>query len=87
MESTAIDNVGGAVTDAIFPVLNTKARISISGQISQYNLQKPEPRPAIFSYLLTKAARAEGFLVYQFVERFPEGIAGMSQWIKEGKLK
>jgi NADPH:quinone reductase len=81
------DNVGGAVTDAIFPVLNTKARISISGQISQYNLAKPEPRPAVFGYLLTKAARAEGFLVYQFAERFPEGIAQMAQWIKERKLK
>ena len=81
------DNVGGAVTDAIFPVLNTKARISISGQISQYNLSKPEPRPAVFGYLLTKTARAEGFLIYQFAERFPEGIAQMAQWIREGKLK
>lgn len=81
------DNVGGPVTDAIFPVLNMKARISICGQISQYNLSKPEPGPRIFGYLLTKTARAEGFLVYQFAERFPEGIAQMSQWIKEGKLK
>jgi len=81
------DNVGGAVTDAIFPVLNTKARISISGQISQYNLSKPEPRPAVFGYLLTKTARAEGFLIYQFAERFPEGIAQVAQWIREGKLK
>ena len=81
------DNVGGAVTDAVFPVLNPKARISICGQISQYNALKPEPGPRIFIYLLTKQARAEGFLVYQFADRYPEGIAQMAKWIKEGKLK
>jgi NADPH:quinone reductase len=81
------DNVGGPITDAIFPVLNTKARISICGQISQYNLSRPEPGPRIFGYLLTKTARAEGFLIYQFMDRFPEGIVQMAKWIKEGKLK
>ena len=37
------DNVGGAVTDAVLPLLNVRARISICGQISQYNATKPEP--------------------------------------------
>jgi NADPH-dependent curcumin reductase CurA len=81
------DNVGGAVSDAILLVINTKARIAICGQISQYNLAKPEPGPRVFGYLLTKSARAEGFLVYNFAERFPEGIAQMANWIKEGKIK
>ncbi len=42
------DNVGGAVTDAVFPVLNPKSRISVCGQISQYNALKPEPGLRIF---------------------------------------
>ena len=81
------DNVGGAVTDAIFPVLNPRGRIAVCGQISQYNLAKPDPSFRIFSYLLTKQARAEGFIVYQFAERNPEGIAQMAKWMQEGKLK
>jgi NADPH-dependent curcumin reductase CurA len=81
------DNVGGAVTDAVFPVLNPKARIAVCGQISQYNLEKPEPGLRILIYLLSRQARAEGFLVYQFLDRYPEGRARMAQWIKEGKLK
>lgn len=81
------DNVGGPVSDAVFPLLNTKARIAVCGQISQYNLAHPEPGPRILGHLLTKGARAEGFLVYQFAGRFPEGIAQMGQWIREGKLK
>jgi NADPH:quinone reductase len=81
------DNVGGAVTDAVLPLINTKARIAICGQISQYNLAKPEPGPRAFPYLLTKSARAEGFLVYNFADRFPAGIAQMAKWMKEGKIK
>lgn len=81
------DNVGGTITDAVFPVLNSKARISICGQIAQYNAIKPEPGLRNFIYLLTKQARAEGFLVYQFADRYPEGISQMAKWIAEGKLK
>jgi leukotriene B4 12-hydroxydehydrogenase/15-oxo-prostaglandin 13-reductase len=81
------DNVGGAISDAVFPVLNTFARISVCGQISQYNAAKPEPGLRILGYLLTKQARAEGFIVHRYAERYPEGIAKMSQWIREGTIK
>jgi NADPH-dependent curcumin reductase CurA len=37
--------------------------------------------------LLSKQSRAEGFIITQFMNRFPEGIAQMAQWLKEGKLK
>jgi NADPH:quinone reductase len=81
------DNVGGEITDAVFPVLNPRSRISVCGQISQYNAQKRDPGLRILIYLLSKQARAEGFLVYQFADRYPEGIAQMARWIKDGKLK
>jgi len=82
------DNVGGAITDAVFRLINTKARISICGQISQYNLEKPELGPRlILTALLVKQARAEGFLVFQFAEKYPEALGQMAQWLNEGKLK
>jgi len=81
------DNVGGAVTDAVLPLLNVRARISICGQISQYNAAKPEPGVRPYVFLLTKQARAEGFIITQFMDRFAEGVAQMGQWLKEGKLK
>jgi NADPH:quinone reductase len=81
------DNVGGAITDAVLLLLNVRARISICGQISQYNAAKPELGVRPYAYLLTKQARAEGFIVTQFAERYPEGIAQMAEWLKEGKLK
>ena len=81
------DNVGGAVSDAVLQVLNARARIVVCGQISQYNLTKPETGPRLLPYLLRRQARAEGFMVFQFSSRFPEGLRQLAQWIKEGKLK
>jgi hypothetical protein len=37
--------------------------------------------------LIVKQARAEGFLVFRFASRFPEGQQRVAQWIKEGKVK
>jgi hypothetical protein len=81
------DNVGGAITDAVLLSLNSHARISICGQISQYNLEKPELGPRIFSLLLVKQAKAEGFLVFQFADRYDEGMRQMATWMQQGKLR
>ena len=81
------DNVGGSTTDAVFPRMNTFGRISICGQISQYNLAKPEQGPRLLSQVLVKQLKVDGFIVTRFQSRFGEGIAQMAQWIKEGKLK
>jgi hypothetical protein len=80
------DNVGGAITDALFPLLNLFARVSVCGQISQYNLDKPEPGPRLLTYILVKQARVEGFIVTRWMERWGEGIAQMAQWLQEGKM-
>jgi len=81
------DNVGGAITDAVLLALNSRARISICGQISQYNLEKPELGPRFFGQLLVKQAKAEGFLVFQFAHRYEEGMRQMAEWIQQGKIK
>ncbi|HLG15936.1 MAG TPA: NADP-dependent oxidoreductase [Blastocatellia bacterium] len=81
------DNVGGEITDAVLRLINVKARISICGQISQYNLEKPEMGPRLLSMILVRQAKMEGFLVFQFADRYNEGLRQMAQWIKEGKLK
>jgi NADPH-dependent curcumin reductase CurA len=81
------DNVGGAITDAVFLSMNTYARISICGQISQYNLEKPEMGPRPLGALLVKQAKAQGFIITQFASRFGEGLKQMEIWLREGKLK
>jgi NADPH-dependent curcumin reductase CurA len=81
------DNVGGPLTDAVFAHINMKARIVVCGQIDQYNATRPPRGPRLLWQLIVKRARAEGFLVFDFAARFPEGQQQMAQWINEGRMK
>ena len=81
------DNVGGTLTDAVFRLINVRARICVCGQISQYNLAKPEMGPRFLWKLIEKRARLEGFLVFQFADRSAEGLRQMAEWHKNGKMK
>jgi NADPH:quinone reductase len=81
------DNVGGSITDAVFPLMSLFGRVSVCGQISQYNLEKPEPGPRVLPFVLVKQLKVEGFIVTRFMARWAEGITQMAMWLKEGKLK
>jgi len=81
------DNVGGAVSDAILPLLNQAARIIICGQISIYNLDQPDIGLRPQTYLLVNSALMKGFMITGYAARFSEGIRQMAQWLSEGKLK
>jgi NADPH-dependent curcumin reductase CurA len=81
------DNVGGAITDAVLMQINTFARLSICGQISQYNNAKPEMGPRLLGMLIVARAKVQGFLVSDYMPRFGEGLTEMSTWLREGKLK
>ena len=81
------DNVGGPITDAVFPNLKVKGRVVICGQISQYNLEQPETGPRFLWNMITKRARIEGFLVFEFADQHAEALVEMAEWVKQGKLK
>ena len=79
------DNVGGNVSGAVHGRLNVGARIVICGQVSQYNLERPEPtfHPSL---LIVYRARMEGFLVTDYAHRFDEAALRLARWVAEGKL-
>jgi len=81
------DNVGGEISDAVLPLLNHGARIVICGQISLYNLDKPDVGPRPQPYLLVNSALMKGFIVTEYATRFAEGVMNLAQWLVAGKLK
>ena len=81
------DNVGGEVSDAVLPLLNHGARVIICGQISFYNMDRPDVGPRPQPYLLINSALMRGFIVTEYAARFPEGALHLAQWLSEGKLK
>ncbi|HUQ22217.1 MAG TPA: NADP-dependent oxidoreductase [Gaiellaceae bacterium] len=81
------DNVGGGLSETVFRRLALNARVPICGQISQYNLSEPDLVPRSLGFLVVLRARLEGFLVSDYVHRFPEGLQRLGRWLAEGKLR
>ena len=81
------DNVGGPITDAVFPLINLRARVAICGQIHHYNDEKAAQGPRHLFHLIVKRARVEGFLVSDYADRYKEGLSQMAVWLREGKLQ
>jgi NADPH-dependent curcumin reductase len=83
------ENVGGAVTQAVAPLLNKGARVPVCGSIANYNNTQfiEENTP---DYILSHAPNPpmfKFFVVSEYVEQWPEAMRDLTQWIKEGKIK
>ena len=84
------ENVGGAVFEAVYPLLNAFARIPVCGLIAQYNETEasvPKWAPSLMRTVLTKRLTIRGFIVSDFAARHAEFLRDMSQWVREGKVK
>jgi NADPH-dependent curcumin reductase CurA len=85
------ENVGGAVWDAVLPLLNNFARVPVCGLIANYNLTAPPAGPdrsaMLMRAVLTKRLRIQGFIVFDYNQQMGDFLRGMSAWVREGKLK
>ena len=86
------EGVGGAVFDAVLPLLKTKARVPVCGLISSYNettLPKgPDRLSLLMRTILTKRLTFKGFIIFDdYGDRFEEFQTQMSEWVRDGKVK
>jgi NADPH-dependent curcumin reductase CurA len=81
------DNVGGEILDHVLAKLAPKARIVICGAISQYNNLTAVQGPKNYMSLLVNRARMEGFVIFDYTDRFPQAIAELAGYIRDGRLK
>jgi len=84
------ENVGGAVLEAVFPLLNAFARVPVCGLIAQYNdtgATPPKWASSMMRSVLTKRLTIRGFIVSDFAARQVDFLRDMSQWVREGKVK
>ena len=80
------DNVGGEFLDTALTLINMNARIVLCGAISTYNNESPAPGPSNYMSLVIMRAKMEGFIVLDYLDRFPEAISSLSNWVEEGKI-
>jgi NADPH-dependent curcumin reductase CurA len=81
------DNVGGEILEIALSLLARRARVIICGAISQYNSATGTVGPRNYMSLLVNHALMEGFVVFDYAERYPEGMKALAGWTIEGKLK
>jgi NADPH-dependent curcumin reductase CurA len=81
------DNVGGDILDIVLARLARHARIVICGAISQYNREGGMKGPSNYMSLLVNRARMEGFVVFDYADRYAHAALEMAGWMAEGKLQ
>ena len=81
------DNTGGEVLGGALRRMKIHGRIVCCGVVSQYDTSKPEPGPfGVPGLLINFRVRMEGFLVFDYAERYGEARTQMREWVDAGKL-
>ena len=81
------DNVGGSILDDCLGNLALRGRVVLCGAISTYNSDGPPPGPSNYLRLLVNRGRMEGFIILDYLDRFPAAQMEVAAWIAEGKIK
>ena len=81
------DNVGGSILDDCLGNLALRGRVVLCGAISTYNSDGPPPGPSNYLRLVVNRGRMEGFIILDYLDRFPAAQMEVAAWIAEGKIK
>lgn len=84
-----IDTVGGAIHDAVTALLNVHARVVLVGTIANYNLAPgaADLGPRHQLRWIMQRVRISGFLVADYLGEWPQALAELAAWVREGRLR
>lgn len=82
------ENVGGDMLDAGLTVMKNFGAVVICGLISTYNSAAGDriPGPYMFRNLIMRRLRVEGFVILDYLDRYPQYQAQLAGWMLEGRL-
>jgi NADPH-dependent curcumin reductase CurA len=84
-----IDNVGGAVTDTVLPLLKYRARMPVCGFISYYGIGREGPGPDRLPGFM-RTIMSKGLEVRGFAGTLVGGAAALkdlAEWVKAGRIR
>jgi NADPH-dependent curcumin reductase len=85
------EGVGGAVFEAVLPLLNPFARVPVCGLIAHYNATElppgPNRVPQLMRAVLSNRLTLRGFIVGDFAAQEPQFLQEVGAWIREGRIK
>jgi NADPH-dependent curcumin reductase CurA len=80
------ENVGGTILDTVLRLMNVKSRIAVCGLISDYNSTEPYG-VKMFRSILVNRIKVQGLIVFDWLERYPEGNKALLELVLAKKLK
>ncbi|WP_066186453.1 MULTISPECIES: NADP-dependent oxidoreductase [Gracilibacillus] len=83
------ENVGGEISDAVWPLLNVFARVPVCGSISSYNLKEDEQDIGlrVQRFLVKSRVKMQGLLVGDFAAHYDEAYQVLGEAVAKGELK
>ena len=81
------DNVGGAISEAVLFNINKFSRTVNCGAISVYNNTEPPKSISVQPFLIQKSSLMQGFVIFDFADKHPEGVRQLTEWFNQDKLK
>ncbi len=81
------DNTAGAISDAVYRHLAPRARVAICGTAALSTWEPWPDGPRVERHFLVKRAHLQGFLLFDFVDRFAEARAQLLEWVRAGTLR
>jgi NADPH-dependent curcumin reductase len=81
------DNVGGEALEAALAGLARGGRVVLCGAVSQYNVTNAVRGPANYMQLLVARASMTGFVIFDYADRYAEGVAQLAKWLHSGELR
>ncbi|MCL6708146.1 NADP-dependent oxidoreductase [Pseudomonas sp. R2.Fl] len=82
--------VGGAVWQAVLPLLNEFARVPLCGLVAEYNVPASvvaDRLPATMRAALTRSLTLRGFIVREFWGQRPTFLDEVGAWIDQGRVR
>lgn len=80
------DNVGGDILNYALANIDMNARVVICGGISRYEQGQMPKGPENYFNLIFKRATMQGFIVIDYISKFPTAQKRMREWIKSGDI-
>lgn len=80
------ENVGGTILDTVLRLMNVKSRVAVCGLISDYN-RTESYGVTMFRSILVNRIKVQGLIVFDWLERYPEGNKALQELVVAGKLK
>lgn len=85
------ENVGGAVWQAVLPLLNKYARVPVCGLIAQYDGATagagPDMLPRTMREVLSKSLTLRGFINSEFNDYYPDFLRDVGAAISDGRVR